>query len=93
MFNYKTRGTCSTAIRFDLRDGRIYSLSFENGCDGNLKAIGILAEGMEAVALIERLRGLRCGSRATSCADQLARAVTEAIGKNQGKGKTGHSGL
>jgi uncharacterized protein (TIGR03905 family) len=91
MFNYKTQGTCSTAIRFDLRDGRIYSLSFENGCDGNLKAVGILAEGMEAGALIERLRGLRCGSRPTSCADQLARAVTEALGKTQGRGKPGTS--
>jgi uncharacterized protein (TIGR03905 family) len=81
MFTYKTNGTCSTAIRFELREGRIFSLSFEDGCDGNLKAIGLLAEGMEAGALIKRLKGLRCGQKKTSCADQLARAVAEALGK------------
>ncbi|MDR1108536.1 MAG: TIGR03905 family TSCPD domain-containing protein [Spirochaetaceae bacterium] len=81
MFTYKTHGTCSTGIRFELREGRIFSLSFEDGCDGNLKAIGLLAEGMEADTLVKRLKGLRCGQKKTSCADQLARAVTEAIGK------------
>jgi uncharacterized protein (TIGR03905 family) len=81
MFEYKTHGTCSTKIRFDLVDGKIHALSFEDGCDGNLKALGILAEGMEAGTLMERLRGLRCGRKETSCADQLARAVAQAVKK------------
>ncbi|MDR2069087.1 MAG: TIGR03905 family TSCPD domain-containing protein [Spirochaetaceae bacterium] len=79
MFEYKTRGTCSTKIRFDIQDGRIRSLSFEDGCNGNLKAIGALVEGMETGALIERLKGIRCDHRETSCADQLARAVAQAV--------------
>ncbi|MFP3090598.1 TIGR03905 family TSCPD domain-containing protein [Treponema sp. TIM-1] len=79
MFEYKTHGTCSTKIRFDLQDNRIHSLSFEDGCDGNLKALGILVEGMEAEELIKRLKGVRCGRRETSCADQLARAVAQAV--------------
>jgi uncharacterized protein (TIGR03905 family) len=78
MFEYKTHGTCSTKIRFDIQDGKIRSLSFEDGCDGNLKALGILVEGMEAEALVTRLKGIRCGRRETSCADQLARAVAQA---------------
>jgi uncharacterized protein (TIGR03905 family) len=79
MFEYKTHGTCSTKIRFDLQDGRIHSLSFEDGCDGNLKALGILVEGMEPETLINRLKGIRCGHRKTSCADQLAQAVAQAL--------------
>ena len=75
MFEYKTSGTCSTNIRFDLRDGRVHSLSFEDGCDGNLKALGILAEGMDAAELVKKFKGLRCGRRKTSCADQLAKAI------------------
>jgi uncharacterized protein (TIGR03905 family) len=82
MFEYKTRGTCSSKIRFDLRDGRIHSLSFEDGCNGNLKAISALVEGMETGALIKQLAGIRCGQRETSCADQLARAVAEALRKS-----------
>jgi uncharacterized protein (TIGR03905 family) len=80
MFEYKTHGTCSTKIRFDIQDGKIRSLSFEDGCNGNLKALSVLVEGMETGALIKRLKGIRCGSRETSCADQLARAVAQAAG-------------
>lgn len=80
MFEYKTHGTCSTKIRFDIQDGKIHSLSFENGCNGNLKALSILVEGMETGALIKRLKGIQCEDRKTSCADQLARAVAQATG-------------
>ena len=83
MFEYTTSGTCASAIRFDVRDGKIYSLSFEDGCAGNLKALGILVEGMDAEAVIAKLRGLRCGGKPTSCADQLARAITKAIERQQ----------
>ena len=81
MIEYTTRGTCSVKIQFELRDGRVYSVSFEDGCDGNLKALGILVEGMDAGELVNKLKGLRCGRRKTSCADQLAAAVAQAGGK------------
>jgi uncharacterized protein (TIGR03905 family) len=78
MYEYAAQGTCSTKIRFDIREGRIHGISFENGCDGNLKALSILAEGMKTEELTARLKGIRCGERGTSCADQLARAVEAA---------------
>jgi len=77
--NYKTSGTCSTEIKFELRNGKIYSVSFKDGCNGNLKALGILAEGMDAEDLVSKLKGLHCGKRKTSCGDQLATAVAQAI--------------
>ena len=79
MHNYKTKGTCSTKIHFCINKGKIHNLSFENGCDGNLKALSALAEGMEAAELVTRLKGIRCGSKKTSCGDQLAQAVQSAI--------------
>ena len=77
MFNYKPSGTCSTGINFDLRDGKVYDISFEDGCEGNLKAISLLLEGMEAGEVVHKLKGLCCGRRKTSCADQLARAIEQ----------------
>ena len=79
MYEYKTRGTCSKKINFELKDGKIHSVSFEDGCDGNLKALGILVEGMDADEVVKKLKGLRCGGKKTSCADQLAEAVTGAV--------------
>jgi uncharacterized protein (TIGR03905 family) len=76
-YSYKTTGTCSTRIDFELADGKIHKLSFEDGCNGNLKALGILAEGMDAVELARKLKGLKCGKRNTSCADQLAGAIEQ----------------
>ena len=75
MYEYKTKGTCSTKIKFDLKENRIHNISFEDGCNGNLKAVSTLAEGMEAKELVKKLKGLRCGARPTSCGDQLAQAV------------------
>jgi uncharacterized protein (TIGR03905 family) len=77
MYTYKTQGTCSSTIRFDLKEGKIYSLSFEDGCDGNLKALGVLLEGADAGEAAKKLKGLRCGRRKTSCADQLAQAIEQ----------------
>jgi uncharacterized protein (TIGR03905 family) len=77
--NYKTNGTCSTEINFELQDGKVHSVSFKDGCDGNLKALGILAEGMDANELVRKLKGLRCGRKKTSCGDQLATAVAHAL--------------
>lgn len=75
MYEYKTRGTCSTKISYDIKDGKVCSVSFEDGCDGNLKALGILTEGMDAVEVVKKLKGLECEKRKTSCADQLATAI------------------
>ena len=79
MHKYKTSGVCSTEINFDLRDGKVYSVSFKDGCNGNLKAVGTLVEGMNADELVKKLKGLRCGQKTTSCADQLATAVARAV--------------
>lgn len=75
MYEYKTNGTCSTKISFDIQDGAVRDVVFTNGCQGNLKTIGLLVEGMNAGELVSRLKGIQCGQRRTSCADQLARAV------------------
>ena len=75
MYEYQTNGTCSSKIFFDIKDGKVTSVSFENGCNGNLKALSILVEGMEAGEVIKKLKGLRCGHKETSCGDQLARAL------------------
>jgi uncharacterized protein (TIGR03905 family) len=85
MYEYTTQGTCSAKIRFDIRDNKVHNLSFLGGCDGNLKGISILAEGMDAAELSKRLKGVRCGSKQTSCPDQLARAL-ELVVKEQAKG-------
>lgn len=75
---YNTKGTCSTKITFDKADdGTITNVSFTGGCNGNLKAISKLVDGMKAEAIYEKLHGNICGNRSTSCADQLALAVME----------------
>jgi uncharacterized protein (TIGR03905 family) len=80
MYEYITRGTCSTLIRFDIKERRVHNVSFENGCNGNLKALAVLVEGMDAGELIGKLKGIQCKSRGTSCGDQLARAVEGRLG-------------
>ena len=73
---YKTKGTCARAIHFTRNDdGTITNVSFDGGCDGNLKAISKLVEGMKAQEIAEKLSGNICGFKSTSCADQLAKAV------------------
>ena len=80
-YNYKPHGVCSTLIEYKLDDeGRIHDLKFTGGCNGNLKAIGKLVEGKDAAEIADILRGNRCGMRATSCADQLAKAIDQAVG-------------
>ncbi|MCE5236103.1 MAG: TIGR03905 family TSCPD domain-containing protein [Clostridiaceae bacterium] len=77
---------CSSRIDCDITDGRVYGLTFTNGCSGNLQAIGRLSEGRTVDELISLLSGIRCGSNATSCGDQLAKALAEALSniKNAG---------
>lgn len=78
-YSFNTRGTCSKVINFDLIDGKVHDLSFVRGCDGNLKAIAKLVEGQDATEIIRLLKGNRCGLKKTSCADQLALALEEAL--------------
>ncbi|MGM9602616.1 MAG: TIGR03905 family TSCPD domain-containing protein [Faecousia sp.] len=79
-YDYKTKGTCSQRILFDIEDGVVKNLQFIGGCNGNLKGIGSLVEGMQAEDVIARVEGIRCGMKSTSCPDQLAQALKEAIG-------------
>ena len=80
-YNYKTKGTCSRSIEFEINDGVISNVSFEGGCNGNLKGIAALAEGKCPEEIIKALSGIRCGFKSTSCPDQLAKALQEAIGE------------
>ena len=81
--SYTTKGTCSAFIDFDTEDGKVYNVKFTGGCNGNLKAISKLVDGMEEDKLIELLAGNTCGFKPTSCADQLAKAVAEAKAKSE----------
>lgn len=72
---YKPKGTCSTEIRFDVIDGKVRSVSFKGGCNGNLQGISRLVEGMPVEEVIAKLKGIRCGFKSTSCPDQFARAL------------------
>ena len=78
-YEYNTSGTCSTKIQFDLEDGIVKNVVFTKGCNGNLKAISKLVEGMRAEKVIEILKGNTCGYKNTSCADQLAQALSKAL--------------
>ncbi len=80
---YKTSGTCSTQIEFDLENGVLHNVVFTNGCNGNLKAVASLVEGRPASEVIERLKGIQCGFKSTSCGDQFAKACKEALAKAQ----------
>ena len=72
---YNTTGTCARVIRFTRDGDKIRNIRFEGGCNGNLKAVGILCEGMTAQEIAGKLAGNLCGMKGTSCADQLAKAV------------------
>ena len=74
---FKTRGTCSREIHFDIKDNKLTNVSYVGGCNGNLKGIGKLVEGMDVDEAITRLDGITCGMKPTSCPDQLAQALKE----------------
>ena len=78
-YTYATSGTCSKQIDFELDGNIIKNVVFLGGCNGNLKGIAKLVEGMTAEEAIQRLRGICCGSKTTSCPDQLALALTAAL--------------
>ena len=77
-YEYKTKGTCSQRIFFDVEEGKVKNVQFVGGCNGNLKGNAALVEGMDVADVIARVEGIRCGMKATSCPDQLAKALKEA---------------
>ena len=76
-YTYRPKGVCSRNMTFEIEDGIIHNLVVEGGCDGNLKGIASLVEGMKAEEVIQRLEGIHCGRKQTSCPDQLAKALKE----------------
>ena len=78
MYELKTSGNCSQRILFDIEDGKVRNVKFIGGCNGNLKGIAALVEGMDVDTVIERVQGVTCGMRKTSCPDQLAQALIAA---------------
>ena len=82
-YDYKTENTCSQLISLDLDGNTVHNVSFMGGCNGNLKAIPILIEGWTVEQIEEKLTGVLCGRRPTSCADQLAKAVRAAYEAEQ----------
>lgn len=77
-YTYKTKGTCSREISFEVENGKVSNVQFFGGCNGNLKGIGALVEGMNIDDVIARVEGITCGMKSTSCPDQLAQALKEA---------------
>lgn len=78
-YQYKTSGTCSQQIFFEIEDGKVKNVEFLGGCNGNLKGIGSLVEGMDAETVIAKMEGITCGMKNTSCPDQLAKALKAAM--------------
>lgn len=78
-YEYRTKGTCSQRILFEIEDGIVRNVQYIGGCHGNLQGISKLVEGMRAEDVISRVEGIRCGMKPTSCPDQLAKALKEAL--------------
>ena len=74
-YTYKTKGVCSQMISFEIEDNKVSNVQFFGGCNGNLKGIAALVEGMDIDEVISRVEGIRCGMKSTSCPDQLAQAL------------------
>ena len=81
-FTYRTKGTCSSQIELELDGNVVHNVKFTGGCDGNLKAIPALVEGMTVDQIESRISGIHCGFKNTSCGDQLAKACRAALEQN-----------
>ncbi|MDR1136536.1 MAG: TIGR03905 family TSCPD domain-containing protein [Clostridiales Family XIII bacterium] len=81
-YSFAPEGVCSYLIEFEIEDGIVKNILFTGGCKGNTKGVSRLAEGLPAELIIDKLYGLDCGSRPTSCPDQFARALKAALGKD-----------
>lgn len=82
MFVYKPKGVCSREIRIELDGDTVKKVEFEGGCNGNTKGVASLVEGMNVDEVIDRLDGIKCGFRGTSCPDQLSKALKAARGES-----------
>ena len=82
-YSYSTKGVCARKITFELEEGKLHNVKFHGGCPGNASAIGKLLEGADAQNTVSILKGNVCGSRDTSCADQLAIAVEDALKQSE----------
>lgn len=80
-YTYKTKGTCSQGIQFEIEDNKVHNVQFIGGCSGNTQGVARLIEGMDVNEAISRIKGIHCGPRPTSCPDQLAFALKQAITK------------
>ena len=80
-YEYRTSGTCARAIYVDVEDGIVKDVEFYGGCHGNLQGIAALVKGMKAEDVVERVKGIKCGNKGTSCPDQLSCALEEIMGK------------
>ncbi len=78
---YRTQGVCASAINFDIEDGKVRNVSFTGGCNGNTQGIAKLVENMKVEDVIDRLSGIKCGFKSTSCPDQLAKALKAYVTK------------
>ena len=76
-YEYRTRGTCSSRILFEVEDNKLKNVEYIGGCNGNLQGISRLVEGLDIDEAEKKLSGIRCGMKETSCPDQLARAIAE----------------
>lgn len=74
-YKYRTSGTCSRGITFEIIDGKVHNVQFMGGCNGNTQGVAALVEGRNAEEVIKVLEGIKCGPRETSCPDQLAKAL------------------
>ena len=79
VYQYRTSGTCARVINIEVVGDTVQSVKFEGGCHGNLQGIGALVKGMKIQDVIDKLSGIRCGFKSTSCPDQLAKALQEVI--------------
>ena len=78
-YEYKTKGTCSQRILFEIEDGFVKNVQYIGGCNGNLQGIAKLVDGMKVEDVIAKIDGIHCGMKDTSCPDQLAKALKKAI--------------
>ncbi len=78
-YQYRTRGVCSRNITFDIVDGKVTNVQFDGGCNGNTQGVARLVEGMPVEEAVRRMEGITCGFKGTSCPDQLAQALKQAI--------------
>ena len=78
-YQFKTSGVCARGINFDIIDNKVCNVEFIGGCSGNTQGVAALVEGMDVNDAISRIKGIKCGPRATSCPDQLAQALEAAL--------------